>query len=307
VDVVEPHMTKCAPTLYSDAGPRWCWDQPKVRAVLEAARPPIVTIHATPTGLLSQGPKLTEDIRAALPGTEVMWSVAGDVGAPRPAWRTPAEAAQALGVKTFMVNCEAAWMGVSDAAARAAVEQIADAAPLLTIAHTAYDGPVNIPNPIPPPERWGRGGAYPWKGFLWFGSPVVWSAPQVYWDLGPSSPDVWGRGPTRLARCRASWAVAIEEQLIREQVRAGVYLQLHGCRCDNLCAVAATSEFALWWCMQPGYLQDGGVNALRAMCELNRLGYSGGNQIMYFQQQAGLTVDNRVGPRTLEELGIKPL
>lgn len=110
-----------------------------------------------------------------------------------------------------------------------------------------------------------------------------------------------------LARSIGCYAVEVANNNVRPGlVGRGVYLQLHGLRCDNLCAVAVTASVAAWWCLQPLYLQPGGCDALRAVCELHRLGYEGGDAIVNFQAAKGLDVDNRVGPKTLAALGITP-
>ena len=124
-------MTTCYVTLWSDNGPRWCWEQPIVRALFDTARPPGVQIHTTPARLVRDGAALTRTLRDALPSIDVWWAITGDSDGPDPTrvWIDAAKAALDANVQNLVLNCERAWKRRPAGLARRALAALYNAVP----------------------------------------------------------------------------------------------------------------------------------------------------------------------------------
>jgi hypothetical protein len=291
-------------TIWSSDGATKAYDDKRTRALLDAARPPVITLHTGPLALAARGDKLTERVRRDYPGAAVWWAVTGDAHGPDPTvpWSLCAQVAEELRVPVLEFNCESAWRKQSRpfGVARAALLAAKARAPSVEFGHTAFDGPVNFPYRTlgPIKLRWGYGESYDWRGFLGAGSPVQWSAPQVY-AAGKLTRGTRARLLDRFDKHTRSWAIAVRNGLVRPDVRRDIYLQSHSSDTSGLVTLAETALTAAFWAT-PHRLDADGARAIRVLCELHRRGQS----LREFQTSAGLAADRIAGPLTCAALGV---
>lgn len=279
---------------------------PAARALLAAARPQVVSIHAGPDRLASAARQVAADARAIVPGVRLWLCVGWEVWGERVARRQVAPAAAMarmlaaadlaveLGAEAFGHDAEAeqkldpARLG---ALGRETVAAIRAKHPALPQFHTAYDHPT-------------LHSRYPWAAWLATGG-VDFAVPQVY--CAPNQPK---GGPTRVAgpgalerrrgSHRASWVAATRKGWIHPGLPTLPYHQLHHVPAEQTIAIGSESPtLALW--AAPTRMDADGVTAVRALCELKRRGQT----VREFQAAAGLVVDGVAGPRTLGALGIR--
>lgn len=199
-----------------------------------------------------------------------------------------ANAANAIGAPTIMLDPEAAWkVGGPGFNSGAALEALADyraACPGARIAVTSYDCP-------------GYHSGFPWRAWdecdAWF--------PQVYAAPAEGAPGARSRaGLQRLALHKRQWAGAVERQLLKPRPPM-VYAQAHHVTAQQtLCVANSASECALW--AFPRRADSEGLLAGRALAELERRGYSGPGRVEAFQRAAGLDVDGLAGRETMRAL-----
>ena len=280
------------PTLWSGTGgPRWCWDQPRVRRLFDRARLPGFRIHTDGSSLAHMGPKLTQDIRAAHPGIDPWWAIAGDADGPNPThdWIRAAHAAVASGVRVLELNCEAAWKTKSRGAtladreklARDCVAAVHEAEPALILAHTAYREPHD------------HAGSYPYRGFLGLGTLIKFHCPQMYGKTAKSAAD----------RADKSCKLVESKGLIQPGLPVHGYFSTTNTLAD-LCDTAIRYPTSGWWVLRPGDITPDSYTAIVVLSELVRRGYHHPGGIADFQRAAGLKPDGVVGEKTLAALGI---
>jgi hypothetical protein len=252
----------------------------------------------------------------------VVWAIAGDGDNPNipgysDYWSEAAQAAISIGVPELQLNCEGRWSLRPKGSMRTALSKLktdidralqskrleieaannargvtTTVVPSLTLTHTSFDGPVWLSD-----ARFGYGESYPWAEALGPGSPIVRSAPQVYWAV-PGGEDLPpGRGRAREALHERSWKAAQRKGLFKNDLVVDSYQQAYNCRVDELCLVAADNPHTYWWTV-PTAVDGAGVIAMACMSRLARMNKT----IAEFQAEAGLSVDWKVGPRTREAL-----
>lgn len=304
-------MTKPAPALYA-SNPQQAFDAPRVRKLLDLARPPSLQEHGGWEWLVKDNGKLANEIRAKYPGTEPWYAVQGDgCGAdPGPEWTDVGKAAVDAGVTTYVIDTETTKY--PNGIVRAAVKQVRAACPTLRVLVTSFGQPLYIPNVFPPPVDSGYSNdyAHELQELCGIDSPVSGYMAQVYYSPKDNIPPTTrGVGPRSQARSRANLSVAIADGYMRPGLEQLGYQQLHGCRCDDLCFVGVQYEDLGMWALSTSdpYFDTDGENALRALCELHKRGYDGGDAIIRFQRDnPPLVVDGIMGPATLRALGILP-
>lgn len=248
---------------------------------------------------MDAGARLTDRIRADYPGLTVLWAVAGDADDERipgygDYWPEAFEAASSANVSEIQFNCEAAWSRRPRGSLREALLKVATKRAeiprgmSLQMTHTAFDGPVWLSS-----ARWGYGESYPWRECLGTGSPIVRTAPQVYWAMKKGEEMPRGRGIRREALHEESWTRAQKKGLIRGDIITDIYLQAYDCRLDELCLVAEDEPNVYWWCA-PVRVDPTGVQAMAFISEMHRRGKT----IQEFQTELGVTPDRLVGPKT---------
>lgn len=284
-------------TIWSGDGATKAYEHATCRPILDAVRPQAIQLHTSAEALVRAGAALTERVRRDYPQCEVLWAIAGDrddtkIEGYGDFWPEAARAAVACGVRELQLNCEGAWSRRPKGSLRDAIAKTAVAAPSLVLTHTAFDGPVWLSK-----ERWGYGESYPWAEALGAGSPIVRSAPQVYW-AAPGGEDLPpGRGKAREALHERSWKAAQRKGLFKPALIVDSYQQAYNCRVDELCLVAADNPNTYWWTV-PTAVDAAGVIAMACLSKLAKLEKT----IAEFQAEAGLTADWKVGPRTRDAL-----
>lgn len=304
----ELEPTRVRVTVWSDAGATAAYDHPKTRALLDAARPQILTLHADPAALASDaGLRLTQRVRRDHPDAEVWHAWQGDGHGPDPSavWARAAAAAEAMGVPVVEPNCESGWKrkrGRPAGTMRRALLAVRAAATRTTIGFTSFSSPVSIflGTFLGIRRYWGYGGDFTWREALGEGSPVAWCAWQDY-----AVPRL--RRATRADhlvyydRATQSRDAAEHQGLVRPGLPRHEYLQAAGGDTSGLVTLAEHAPVAAFWCA-PGELDAQGIAAIRALCELHRRGL----RLRAFQRAAGLAQDSICGPKTLAALGIAP-
>ncbi len=304
-------MPQNAPTLWTGqpTGPLYAWNDPRVRAVLDKALPPALQMHAGPIWLRDNLGSLADKMRAAYPGIRPFVAIAGDASGPDPSdeWADVATACAAANVDTIIPDPESQWVTRPAGMLLKSLLAIRKANPTIRIWTTTFGQIERIPNIFPPPTETGFSDNFPTQEMLGQASPCTLTLPQVYFaDDDNVIPATRGRGPRSYARSVANYIAMWALGKVRPDMDLQGYLQLHGCRVDDLCTVAQMWDVCGWWVLSyptTGYDTEG-VRALWAMCELFRLGYTSRNAIVEFQRAAGLTPDGVVGPKTLAALGV---
>lgn len=276
----------------------------KSSKLLVEARPRIVMLHAGPAELHRNGAEAAAAVRAAVPGVR-LWAGVGVDGYPRQLARgVPAIVADverlafflgALGAECVVVDAEAAYKAEAPKRAgllRAVLNAFVRYGQERTLALTSYDQP-------------GLHGTFDWGGALGTGSPVDLFFPQVY--AAPSDP----AGKAGYSSLRRRWLASRES--CSSVARAGViqsrfaaehwrpYLQIHNVlAAATVSHAAAVPHCALW--ASDSRADSEGRMAVRALCRLHQLGYSGEFAVRSYQRSAGLKADGIVGPKTLAAL-----
>lgn len=303
-------MTISAPTLWNYDGIQHAWDSPLVRKALDKAQPPREWLHSSPSNLVSEAPRIIDASRAAYPNTEVAIAIAGSTDGPNPtnAWLRVGALCDAHDIGKLQFDIEGdTWIHRPAGTLRNALNAVHEKYPKLELTVNGYGQPLYIPNVFPPPAM--TGFSNDWANIMAeFGgidAPTLAYYLQVYYATTPL-PDDWLLGLRSWARAHANMAVALGRWIIRPGLRWEGYQQMHNCRTDTLCAVAVLFNVCNWWALNgaAGYSDDMGIRAMWAIAELERKGFIGPNAILDFQRKAGLTVDGRVGPKTLAALGV---
>lgn len=268
--------------------------------------PQEVYVHATPLQLVEQGEEGVGFLKKYLPtDTKVSFAIAGDADSPKiegyhDHWENAAALAVKLELSAFQPNTESRWAKFGPSAMEAAMASLQPFAESLTLTHTSFPGPVNVPVPgTKGKQRWGYGQSYPYKQAVGKKTKVRRTYPQTYFATADGELRARGAYEFVLKMWGISWRAAIKLGIIPADLPVGAYLQAYGCRTDDLCTMASCFGWTQWWAYGTRCGPEGLV-AGAAMAKLFRLGKT----ITQFQAENGLKVDRIVGPKTLEALGI---
>lgn len=180
-----------------------------------------------------------------------------------------------------------------------ALKAVAADYPNLPFGHTAYDHPTYH-------------STYPWKSWLGPGSPIAYSAPQVYaapeGGLMARAKDL----SKREARALNSWSIAIRKGWLREDAEEGTagdlldldwypYYQLHHVPATATILSAIEHKKAFLWAF-PTRTDEQGLLAAGVLLTLWRKGYWGVNAIRRWQTDHDLKVDGIPGRITIDSV-----
>lgn len=299
-------------TLWSGDGLAKAAAAPAATRLLRRARPPIVQLHAAPSGHVAHLAGAVLAVRAVLPAARVWVGVGcdgwarnvatGSLSVARVVERFVATAQRAadVGAELIVWNAEAAYKDrrvVASGLARAIVTACAERFPALSQGHTAYDHP-------------GYHTGYDWRGWIGPGSPVVIALPQVYaagdTEAAGYVPHVPGRLPGREAHALRSWTAMVRAGAIKpdlvpdtpDDLDVFPYLQGHHVAATDTARALVEHELASLWAA-PTRTDAQGEDALVAACAIRRLVNWGPGAVRRFQQRADLGADDKLGPLTL--------
>lgn len=298
------------PTIYDGNGGAYAGFV-TAREALKRAQPQAVQIHSW------DAERAAEGVRITLPRAQVIVGYGVD-GIARAAalknwteaqavaqFRELAARASRLGAECIVWNAEASWKAPPDSeqrkrlegAIRAGLAAVLASYPHVIQGHTSYSHP-------------SLHSSYPWRAWLGPGSPITFSAPQVYAAPEGNVMAHVGALGAREVGSLASWGAGVRAGWIRPDAPGGSpddmtdcdwlpYYQLHHVRRADTVRHALEHPVSLGWAL-PTRADAEGTAAFLVAHALLRLGYTGQAGISQFQTAHGLAADGIVGLQTTE-------
>lgn len=269
-----------------------------VKGVLSGARPKVVMIHDGPRSLYRDFARIAGEIREVLPGVQ-LWAGVGCDGwldgkhSTREAIDeilSGALAAVQARASVVVWDAEAAYkirplQGAE--VARGVMKGLERAAPMVTQGFTSYDHPT-------------MHSKFPWRA--WLGPEareIEFFLPQIY-VANPKNPQR-GALQRRAQTSAKSWAKAVAKGWVREDIPRHPYIQAYGTVLHDLVEFGTQGPLVVWWSV-PNRMDETGNEALVAVCELRKRGYTGPDAIRRAQHALGVKEDGIYGPITHEAL-----
>lgn len=251
------------------------------RPLLEAARPPIVQLHAGPRELVAHAADVAAAVRAAVPNVRLWVGAgcdgwlrglhAGTVGRPEVIRRLleAADTAQAIGAEAVVWDPESEWKVRPDESGEIASELLSlcnQRHPALTQGFTSFDGPVSIATHG---GRWGGHSSFPWRAWLGPDSPVALHLPQQYAAPEKGTASIGG-AKARRTLSGASIEAAVAKGWIRADLapggsNGGAYVQGHHVPTEGTLAIAEGRRWVAVWAA-PTRIDADGEAAVRKLC-----------------------------------------
>lgn len=299
------------PTIYDGNGGAYAGFV-TAREALKRAQPQAVQIHSW------DAERAAEGVRITLPRAQVIVGYGVD-GIARAAalknWTEAQAAAQfrelaarasRLGAECIVWNAEASWKAPPDSeqrkrlegAIRAGLAAVLASYPHVIQGHTSYSHP-------------SLHSSYPWRAWLGPGSPITFSAPQVYAAPEGNVMAHVGALGAREVGSLASWGAGVRAGWIRPDAAPGTpddmtdvdwvpYYQLHHVRARDTITHALLHPVSLGWAL-PTRSDVEGRTAFLVAHALHRSGFDGADAVRAFQRARGLKDDGIAGPLTVAE------